>query len=173
LNAIKKPFIRNQQTMTPEEERYAHLLSCSSDLNDSWSVFQDIKEHRGNPLVGAAFRYALIAYARSFSKSRGTHSTRYQLDECFIPIAHRELHHRLINARHQIHAHSDLTVRDIGVHVAKFPTGKWVGVVQRTIRGTEELENLDEIISLVEGTLQSLYEEVQKQEAALPLNWKM
>lgn len=156
--------------MTRDEETYVHFVSSSDDLNEAWRILGEIKKAPENPLVSAAFRYALVAYARPYVSSRGDHSSSYKLDERFIPLAQRELHRKLIAARHQIHAHSDLTVREAKLHVAKTPSGKWIGAVQNVIRGTEELVNIDAIISTIEGTLRAMYDEIRRLEASLPVS---
>jgi hypothetical protein len=156
--------------MTRDEEHYVHFVSSIDDLNEAWRILGAIKDNPGNLLAGVAFRYALVAYARPYQKSRGDHRPPYQLDETFVPLAHLELHRRLIAARDQIHAHSDLTVREAQLHVKKTLGGKWVGTVQNVILGTEELPNMDAIIGLIEGTLRAMTEESARLEAMLPIN---
>ena len=156
--------------MTKNEEAYVHFVSCSNDLNEAWRILHVIKGDIANPLVGAAFCYALVAYARPYVSSHGEHSATHKLDDKFIPEDDRALHRRLIGVRHKIHAHSDLTVREAKLYVTATPSGKWVGAVQNVIMGTEELSNIDAIISMIEGTLRSMYVEIQALEAALPVN---
>lgn len=155
--------------MTRDEETYVHLVSSSDDLNEAWRILGEIKKGPENPLVGAAFRYALVAYARPYLSSRGDHRC-HKLDKRFIPPDQQELHCRLIAARNQIHAHSDLTVREAKLRVAKTPSGKWIGAAQNVIRGTEEFANIDAIISTIEGTLRAMYDEIRRLEASLPVN---
>jgi hypothetical protein len=156
--------------MTRDEETYVHFVSSSDDLNEAWRILGEIKKDLENPFVGAAFRYALVAYARPYVSSRGDHSSSYKLDERFIPLAQRELHRSLIAARHQIHAHSDLTVREAKLRVAKAPSSKRIGAAQNIIRGTEELANIDAIISTIEGTHDAMYDVSRRLEASLPVN---
>ena len=54
------------------------------------------------------------------------------------------------------------------IHVANTGHGKFVGTVQNVIHGTEEFSNIDDIIDLIEQTLDSMYVEVNRLEAALP-----
>jgi hypothetical protein len=156
--------------MTRDEEHYVHFVSSIDDLNEAWWILGAINASPGNPLAAAAFRYALVAYARPYLKSRGDHRPSYQLDETFVPQAHRDLHRRLIAARDQIHAHSDLTVREAKLHVTKTPGGRWVGTVQNVIDGTEELRNIDAIIGLIGGTLRAMIAESERLKAMLPIN---
>lgn len=156
--------------MTKDEQRYVHFVSSSDDLNEAWRILCEIRNTPQNPLAGAAFRYALVAYARPCVGSRGDGGSTHKLGEEFIPLGARELHRRLLAARHQIHAHSDLTVKEAKLHVANTPSGKWVGAVQNTITGTEEFANIDAVIAMIEGTLLPMYAETRRLEALLPVN---
>src|SRR4051794_30035659 len=92
--------------MTREEEKYVHFASGIDDLNYAWRVLREIKGASDSVLVGAAFQFALVAYARPYKESRGS-LRRYRLSTKFIPSEHRGLHQRILDARDKIHAHSD------------------------------------------------------------------
>jgi hypothetical protein len=154
---------------TPDEEAYAHLVSSSNDLDQAWRVLHAIASNRSGPLTGAAFMFSVIAYARPYTTSRGEFR-RYTLDLGHVPPEHRALHDRLMAARHKILAHSDLTVKEARVHVANMTTGKYVGVVQNILYGTELLSELEKVTDLVEKTLASVYEAIKVSEANLPPN---
>lgn len=154
--------------MTQDEEKYVHLVSCADDLNEAWRLLHEIRRSERHPLTAAAFRYAVVAYSRAYVSSRGVNG-RYCLEERYVPSAYHELHHRLIKARHQIHADSDLTVREAQLHIAQIRSRKWVGVVQNVITGTEEIPNISETIALIESTLPALYGEIDRLEALLPV----
>ena len=162
--------------MTEQEEKYVHFVSCVNDLNNAWLLLYEIKKrYKDNSLAGAAFQFALIEYSKPYKASRGTVSNlknkpfQYKLDESHIPAKHIELHKRIIEARDQIHAHSDLTVREAKLYVKNSSHKKIVGAVQNKISGTEEFSNIDAIIDLIEQTLDSMYLEVKRLEAALPI----
>ena len=157
------------KALTQAEERYIHLASSSHDLNYAWYVLQEIRKEPSNPLNGTAFMFALICYARPYTVSRGE-LQRYVLDTQHVPTEHAALHDRLLSARHKILAHSDLTVKEARLHVANTSTGKFVGVVQNTIFGTEEFGNLDTIVDLIEKTLRSLYASLDHLKSNLPPN---
>jgi len=160
----------DRKLMTPEEEEYVHFASCMDDFNYAWQILREIKVARDSVLVGAAFQFALVAYARPYKASRGDLKKCYKLGEEFIPLEHRGLHQRILNARDQIHAHSDLTVKEAQLHVAATAGRKFVGAVQNTITGLEELANLGLIIAMIEQTLERMYEEAKRLEASLPVN---
>ena len=168
--------VASRDTMTEQEEEYVHFVSCINDLNIAWRLLQEIKQCKGNILVGAAFQFALIEYSKPYKASFGIlrNSTGKliprKLDESHVPAMHIQLHKRIIDARDRIHAHSDLTVMEAKVYVKNSPHGKIVGTLQNKIYGTEELSNIDAIIDLIEQTLDSMYVEVKRLEAALPVN---
>ncbi len=87
-----------------------------------------------------------------------------------VPAKHLDLHSRLVSARKQIHAHSDLTVREAILYVREVAGKKLASQVRSGIDPLEELKNLDEIIELVEQTLERMYEEAEQMEQALPAN---
>ena len=162
--------------MTEQEEKYLHFVFCIDDLNNAWRLLQEIKECNSNSLVGAAFQFALIQYSKPYKCSYGTvlnangKSTSYKLDESHISAKHIELHRKIIRERDQIHAHSDLTVKDAKLYIRDTSSGKIVTRVQNGICGTEELSNIDAVIDLVEQSLDSMYEKVKQLEAELPIS---
>jgi len=85
-------------------------------------------------------------------------------------MEYRNLHDRLLAARNGILAHSDLALKEARVDVARTTTGKFVGVVQNVLTGTEEFSSLDGVIDLIEATLRGLYVDVKQLERQLPPN---
>lgn len=157
--------------MTGDEERYVHFTHCIEDLNDAWRVLKEIQQRTEyGGVEAAAFRYALVAYARPYTQSKGVSKTNHRLDRGCVPSAHLELHQRLLSARNQIHAHSDLTLRDARVYVRKVRGRKIASQVRSGIDPLEEIKNLDEIVSLVELTLDCMYEKANQMEQELPAN---
>jgi hypothetical protein len=161
--------------MTEQEERFVHLVSCIRDLNNAWRILQEIKQFKDKPLiVGAAFRFALVEYSKPFKNSVGVvlnskgKANKYKLNDQHVPPNHRDLHQEILARRDQLHAHSDLTVRDAKLYVSKTGSGKIAQIVENLIFGTEELDRLDDIISLIEGSLDKLYEEEKRLESQLP-----
>ncbi|MBU1420055.1 MAG: hypothetical protein KKI15_16340 [Proteobacteria bacterium] len=162
--------------MTKQEEKYLHFVSCINDLNNAWRLLHKIKKtHEGNSLAGAAFQFALIEYSKPFKTSFGAVSNsrnkplQYKLDESYIPAKYIGLHKKIIEARDQIHAHSDLTVREAKLYVKNSSQGKIVGAVENKISGTEEFSKIDDITDLIEQSLDSMYLEVKQLEVALPV----
>ncbi len=158
--------------MTTQEEKYIHFVSSIVNLNNARHILLEINRIRDCSLVGPAFQFALVEYSKPYKNSRGVASkgAMYKLEDSYIPSIHHELHKRILTARDQIHAHSDLTVKEAKLTVTNSSDGKDTTLVQNNINNREEFSNLDEIISLIEQTLESMYLEVKRMEAALPIN---
>jgi len=156
--------------MNNVEERYIHSSCCLEWLNESWSLLCKLRDDRHNPLVGAAFRFALILYAKPYRQSHGPNTWRLQLDSAFVPPEHLDLHDKVLAERDHLHAHSDLTVMDAVVSVHTFEEQRYALVVRNRIDPTKLLSRLDDVISLVEGSLDLMYVEAKRLEALLPLS---
>ena len=161
--------------MSEQEEKYLHFVSCIDDLNNAWRLLQEIKKCGGNSLVDVAFQFALIQYSKSYKCAYGSvlnskgKPTSYKLDESHIPINYAELHSRIISGRDQIHAHSDLTVREAKLYISDTSDGKIVTKIQNKICETEELSNIDSLIDLIEHSLDSMYKKAKQLESDLPI----
>ncbi len=152
--------------MTEQEERFVHFTFCITWLNNAWRLLGKIQTQYENPLRGPAFRFALIEYCKPYKLSRGINK-KYKLDTSLIPITYLPLHQRILDSRDQIHAHSDLTVIDAKLHVHEFLGQLYTLIPQNIIHDTEEFQNLQQIISLIEGTLNNMYAQVKILENAL------
>lgn len=148
-------------------EQYAHFRYCIYDLNKARDILQDIRDNRGNPLCSHAFEFALVTYSKPYRRRYGLTIRRHKLNEKFIPDKHRDLHDRILKNRDQIHAHTDLSLRDPKVHVENSSYGKIAILCENRINVTAELCNIDSIIELIEQSLDGMYEEEKKLEAAL------
>ena len=157
--------------MTPQEEQYVHFVSCTDSLELAWRILQEIKKWEAHPLIGPAFQFALIAYAKPYTISYGN-TGRYKLDKRHVPAHHLDLHKRLIATRDQILAHADLTVMEAKLHVAQTSLGQRALIAQNVIYGAAELSNIDTIIELIEQTLNSMEVERKALEGQLPLTMR-
>jgi len=156
--------------MTEEEEKYIHFAQCIENLNRSWKILKEISDTDDDSiLVGAAFQYALVEYAKSFTTSRGN-LNNYKLEDEYIPQEYKDLHDKIITARHQIHAHSDLTVKDAELIVTKLKSDKFVGILQNNIKGVEQLPNIESIVDLIEKTLDQMYSKEEQLKKNLAIN---
>ena len=155
--------------MTQQEEHYVHFVSCTDSFNSAWRILHEIKNSPGNSLIGAAFQFAIIEYAKPYRTSYGSVVRHHKLPDTYVPSAYGDLHKRLLNTRDKILAHADLTVMEAKLHVANVSAGQRAFIVQNVLHGAAELSNLDSIISLVEQTLDAMYPEADRLEKLLPL----
>ena len=154
------------QKVTDKEEQFVHFVTCISSLNNAWIILNKIKEQKDNSLVGPAFRFALIEYSKPYKQSFG--HQRRKLDDLYVPDEMKSLHKRIIDARDQVHAHTDLTILDAKLYVKETEGHRFSVIVQNKISGLEELSNIDDIIKLIEGTLDNMYIKEKELDAALP-----
>lgn len=148
--------------MTDSEERYIHFAACIERLHNAWTTLNAIKGEANSRLVGPAFRYALVEYSTPYTASEGVVKRRHKLDGSCVPSAYMALHERILTARHKIHAHTDLTVRDAKLYLNEIQGKRYASIASNTIHGLEELGQLEEIVRLIEGTLESMF--IQREE---------
>jgi len=163
--------------MNELEERYIHLANCIDSLNRAWRILKKIKGEKGNPLAGFAFQFALIEYSKPYKDSnsaylneKGKPLYKYKLANDFIPKNYLILHKHIINVRDKMLAHLDLDVMDAKVYVQSIEHGRNILRSQNIVDGAEEMENIDDIIGLIEGTLDAIRDEVRKLGDDLPVN---
>jgi len=152
--------------MTDQEEEFVHFVSCIESLNNAWRLINRVKAERGNPLIGPAFRYALVEYSKPYRGSRCNGRER-RLGISYIPEDMLALHKRITDSRDQVQAHSDLTVMNAKLYIHEVQGQHFTGIVQNRITGFEELPNIEEIHRLIEGTLDNMYAKEEILEAAL------
>jgi hypothetical protein len=152
--------------MTNQEETFVHFECCITSLNNTRDLLNMIDTQAGNPLVGPAFRFALVEYCKPYTRSYGI-TKNFKLDATFVPKEHLPLHQRIISSRHQIHAHSDLTVMDAKLHVHESMGQRYTLIPQNIIHSTDELSNLHKIVALIEATLNKMYDHQTQLENAL------
>ena len=112
----------------------------------------------------------MIEYSKPYKKSRGAHKkTKHQLSDRYVPIEYSKLHQRIIKTRDQLLAHSDISILDALVHVITIKNKTSVNYSTNIIDETEELGNINEIIDLIEKTLENMYNDLDtlKEEIAL------
>ena len=156
--------------MTPKEEQHVHLEECIWSLNEAWSILQALRATTDKTAIhAAAFRYALVAYARPYTRSDGEHKKGrdpYILQAPKLTPQDVALHGQILDLRRQVLAHSDLTVKQASVYV-----GRYAGHA-RTIIASNSLPSFPDIvsvISLIEHTLDLLYaQRTQSEEELAP-----
>lgn len=143
--------------MTQGHEGFIHFATCMQRLSGAWATLHAVKAAGDSPLVGPAFRFALVEYATPYSRSDGPSNQRYQLPTSYVPSEFLELHQRILAGRNSVHAHADLTVLGAKLYVTETRGAPSVTISSNYIDGLEEMSNIDQIISLIEGTLHNMY----------------
>jgi len=154
--------------MTPAEEEYVHYVECCECLNRAWGILQKLRgvEPKGVIYYGA-LRYALIEYAKPYTRSDGDHKRGrqgYKLPGPKLSNNDMAVHDAILKARNQALAHSDLTVKDAVVSGALFNGRPSVCVLQNL---PFELPTLENIIRVIENSLDAMYPEKSRLEKAL------
>ena len=63
--------------MTPTDEDFIHYVDCIDSLNRAWSILQDLGSvERPSAVRAAAFLFALVEYAKPYTRSVGVHGRR-------------------------------------------------------------------------------------------------
>lgn len=74
----------------------------------------------------------------------------------------------ILAERDQLHAHSDLTILAARLTVHRFEEAKYAQIARNVIDTTRLFAKLDEVIALVEGSLDQMYIEIKELESHLP-----
>jgi hypothetical protein len=154
--------------MTPEDETYIHLDECIRSLNEAWHVAQEVRRTaQKSAITAAAYRYALVAYARPYTDSDGIHRNRKNRDAYkrkppqLLAIEEIALHDEILRLRNKILAHSDLTVKDAKLYVGRY------GSQSKAVIGSNiqpSLPDVSAVIRLIEHSLDALYAERTERE---------
>jgi hypothetical protein len=143
--------------VTAAEEAFLHLAACISRLHSAIETLRAIKASSpDNPLIPPAFQFALVEYASGFTRSDGQHK-KYVLDETRIPARYLDLHKRIVAARHQVHAHMDLTIRNLTMNITGTKANPSAEAQGTHIDELKELPNIDQIIELLSETIDAMY----------------
>ena len=143
--------------MHPRNEAFIHFDMSTERLNSALRTLNMVKEHQDHPLMGPAFRFALVEYAAPYTNSEGMTKKNHSLGTRYVPKDFLTLHERLVTSRKKIHAHADLSVRDPRLSYTDMGDQRLVSITQKNITGLEELQHIDDIIRLIERTLKNMY----------------
>jgi hypothetical protein len=82
--------------MTSHEEEFVHYVGCIEDLNRAWCILQELRAVTKHTAVyAAAFAFALVQYAKPYTRSDGIHKRGrqgYTLPEPDLSADDLELH---------------------------------------------------------------------------------
>jgi hypothetical protein len=147
--------------MVRDDEAYIHFQECLTSLNNAWTIICKLQETKTDGLLHwAAYRMALIEYAKPFKTSKGA-ARRHRLSAPPFSEADVSLHRELIDLRDRTLAHSDLTTRDAKVYVGRIAGQPFPLIVSNT---DQTLPTLDNARGLIERTLDYLYSQTSNYE---------
>jgi hypothetical protein len=154
--------------MTPAEERYVHYVECIQSLNTAWRILGELTTVEPGVIRAAAYRMALIEYAKPYKASFGIH-TRGARPYVLKPPPQLSaedlaLHQRILDLRDQLLAHSDLTLKDAVVYASRVRDKPLVAIASSY---APSLPDFHEVIGLVERTLDQMYIELAQHEESL------
>ncbi|MBL9186867.1 MAG: hypothetical protein JNK23_05270 [Opitutaceae bacterium] len=151
--------------MTPAQEDFVHYVECIESLNRAWSILQDLGTvEKPSALQAAAFRFALIQYARPYTRSDGIHGRRKLTVPQLSPHL-AAIHNQILDLRDQVLAHSDLTIMQAYLHLHSY-AGKPYYTIASNL--AEALPSRDAVIALIECTLDQMYVERDRRLQSLP-----
>ncbi len=158
--------------MTTAEEEYVHYTGCCDSLNSTWRILQELLPVEKKAVIyDAAFRFALIEYAKPYKRSDGAHRkgrNGYVLPTPKLPADELVLHKQILDLRDKLLAHSDLTLKGAMVSLARFDGRASICIAQN---GPLPLPDLNTVIHLVEATLTLMYVEKARMLEALAPNF--
>jgi len=154
--------------MTPTEERYVHFVECIQSLNTAWRILGELTTVEPGVVRGAAYRMALVEYAKPYKASFGVHS-RGARPYVLTPPSQLSsedlaLHARILQLRDQLLAHSDLTLKEAAVYASRVHDKPLVSIAYSY---PPSFPDVAEVIGLIERTLDQMYIELAQHEESL------
>ncbi len=155
--------------MTASEEDYVHYVECIDSLNRAWWILQKLRETtQRDAITAAAFRFALVEYAKSYKGSDGICRNQkkrnaYKLPTPSLSVEDLVLHQQILNLRDQVLAHSDMTWKEARVYLNSYE-----GKLHASFMSNGDLPfpEIDAVIGLIERTLEIMkIEEARRLEA--------
>ncbi len=144
--------------MTAEHENHVYYQECISSLNAAWRIIDTLQSSDAHKtLVWAAFRMALIEYAKPYKDSLGVHKKKHKLLIPDLSEEDKRLHERIIVLRDTVLAHSDIRVKDAKVYGGKIGDRALPLIVSNTFPW---FPSLADVRGLIERSLDRLYEEL-------------
>ena len=150
--------------MNPNEEAYVHYAECLNSLNGAWYILTELRKiDRKTAIHAAAFRFALVEYAKPYTRSDGAFKrgrNGYKLTPPSLPAELLALHGQILDLRKKVLAHSDLTLKEAQVYIASH-AGRLLVTVGSNI--LPALPDSEDVIKLIEHTLEkTMYVEITR-----------
>jgi hypothetical protein len=156
--------------LTISEEQYVHYVECINSLNQAWFILQELRKAKSKSAIhAAAFRFALVEYAKPYNSSYGIHKSRkkreaYKLSPPNLLPEDMALHQQILDLRDQVLAHSDLTLKEAVLYLGSYGGRLNFGIASSSIA---QFPDIEAVIRLIERTLDVMYAERTRLEEAL------
>jgi hypothetical protein len=153
--------------MTPAEEHYVHFAECVESLTSSWRILKELESVAPGVIRAAAYRMALVEYAKPYKVSRGTHKRGrqgYVLPTPNLPPEDIALHTQILGLRDQVLAHSDLTLKDARVHASRVQGHPFVAIGSNQL---PSFPNTPAVTALIERSLDLMYLQLEQLDEAI------
>ena len=158
------------RTLTVSEEQYVHYMGCINSLNQAWSILQDLRIIKQKSAIhAAAFRFALVEYAKPYNSSYGIHKSRKKREAYKLPppkLLNEDilLHQQILDLRDQVLAHSDLKWKEAVIHLSRYGEHHLFSIASNSI---PQFPGIDSVIGLIERTQDIMYVEQGRLEKSL------
>ena len=156
--------------LTPSQEKYVHFVECMNSLSSALEILEQIKTAAPGIVRVAAYRYALIEYAKPYKKSFGSDAgkeRRYDLARPKLAAEDLVLHQQILNLRDQVLAHSDLTLKEAVVYAGREADTPLVSIGSKR---APSLPDWTAVIGLIGRTLDLMLVRLKRLEQSLPIN---
>jgi hypothetical protein len=105
-------------------EQYNFYMLADTDMNQALNTLKLIRRYKKKDVINALIRDVVVTYSRPFTYCKGNYKTKYMLDKDeFVPKKFHALHEKIIRYRHQVFAHTDLTLRKPRLGRLQFGSG--------------------------------------------------
>lgn len=144
-------------------EIYIFHQECLTSLNTALSIVEALSTTNTRSIINwAAYRMALIEYAKPYKKSKGKKIKNHVLPITKLSTEDIKLHERVIVLRDQLLAHSDITIKDAELLIFPSQNETYALIVSNT---DPELPSISEFHRLIENSLENWRNiEIPKQE---------
>lgn len=151
--------------MSRKQEEFIFFQECLTRLNSAWAIIEALDTETSHKTVAwAAFRMALIEYAKPYKRSVGAHVKRHVLSFPQLSDQDRALHDEILRLRDTVLAHSDISVKDAKLYLGTIGGRPFPMIISNTL---PLLPALSEARGLIERSLDQLYKQLPDWEARL------
>jgi hypothetical protein len=154
-------------TMTPTEEHYVHFTECIECLTNAWRILKELDSVAPGVIRAAAYRMALVEYAKPYKASYGDHKRGrqgYILPAPALTTEELALHTQVLHLRDQVLAHSDLTLKDARVYASRVQGQPFVAV---GVNQLPSFPNTAAVMRLTERSLDLMYLQLEQLDEAI------